>query len=72
MLAKLEGLFEPDEVQTLMHRLDPSDAGSSTVVKVCHRPTGIEVLCGDQSSQIRNKCMALIELLDRLRRHEGS
>jgi peptide chain release factor 2 len=38
----------------------------STAVRLIHRPTGIVVVCQQESSQYRNRCLALARLREKL------
>ena len=67
VLARLESLFEADEVQTLTFRANAGQPAQDAAVKVVHNPTGAEVVCNDFPSQIKNKSIALISLVEQLR-----
>ena len=66
VLAKLENLFGADQLQTLTFRSDAGQPQQDAAVKIVHNPTGMEVVCNDFSSQIKNKCIALIGLVELL------
>ena len=67
VLARLESLFDADEVQTLTFRADAGQPAQDAAVKVVHNPAGAEVVGNDFPSQIKNKTIALIGLVELLR-----
>ena len=66
LLAKLEAAFDEGETESLCRVRHPGD--DPFAIKVIHKPTGHECTCEQYESQIKNKAMALADLLGRLRR----
>ena len=67
VLTRLENLFDTGEVQTLTFRADIEQPAQDAAVKVVHNATGAEVVCNDFLSQVKNKSIALIGLVELLR-----
>jgi len=60
LLTHLSKCFDDGEVEALV-RSEPAFGArtpEAAAVKVVHRPTGVEVLCDEQPTQIRNKSCA--------------
>jgi len=66
ILDLLDSAFDAGEVDTLMFL--PDSGGHSAAVKLIHQPTGIEIVSSDFESQVKNKAVALADLLSRLRK----
>jgi hypothetical protein len=67
VLELLEGLFDEGEIETLFFWSDPGNPSQDHAVKVVHNATGAEAVSNDFESQIRNKSLALIRLLETLK-----
>ncbi len=69
LLQRMERCFDQGEIETLTRRTSGQGVyvrRADAAVKVRHRASGLEAMSEKHSSQILNRAVALLELLNKL------
>jgi protein subunit release factor A len=65
VLTLLESAFDAGELEVQLFA--PDSGEMSYALKLIHKPTGIEIVRNDYDSHVKNKALALADLLNRIR-----